>query len=123
MLLIIVPVMILIVCSRGKYREAIPRPIRAGLGSLDQARTGDLGRAAADHHRAGPDHLDLHPQARPVPSAGPPRREPSDPAGVKPLEMQVVAMDWKWLFIYPEQGIATVNELVGARSTCRSASR
>jgi len=23
-----------------------------------------------------------------------------------------VAMDWKWLFIYPEQGIATVNELV-----------
>jgi cytochrome o ubiquinol oxidase subunit 2 len=28
------------------------------------------------------------------------------------LEVQVVAMDWKWLFIYPEQGIATVNELV-----------
>jgi cytochrome o ubiquinol oxidase subunit 2 len=33
------------------------------------------------------------------------------PADVKPLEIQVVAMDWKWLFIYPEQGIATVNEL------------
>lgn len=33
-------------------------------------------------------------------------------AGVKPLEVQVVALDWKWLFIYPEQGIATVNELV-----------
>ncbi|WP_395399825.1 ubiquinol oxidase subunit II [Pseudoduganella sp. UC29_106] len=32
-------------------------------------------------------------------------------ASVKPLEVQVVAMDWKWLFIYPEQGIATVNEL------------
>jgi cytochrome o ubiquinol oxidase subunit 2 len=30
---------------------------------------------------------------------------------VKPLEIQAVAMDWKWLFIYPEQGIATVNEL------------
>lgn len=29
----------------------------------------------------------------------------------KHLEVQVVAMDWKWLFIYPEQGIATVNEL------------
>ena len=27
-----------------------------------------------------------------------------------PLEVQVVALDWKWLFIYPEQGIATVNE-------------
>ena len=22
-----------------------------------------------------------------------------------------MALDWKWLFIYPEQGIATVNEL------------
>ncbi|SNS34573.1 cytochrome bo3 quinol oxidase subunit 2 [Noviherbaspirillum humi] len=30
----------------------------------------------------------------------------------KALEVQVVALDWKWLFIYPEQGIATVNELV-----------
>ncbi|MDZ3831611.1 MAG: ubiquinol oxidase subunit II [Sphingopyxis sp.] len=30
---------------------------------------------------------------------------------VKPLDVQVVALDWKWLFIYPEQGIATVNEL------------
>jgi cytochrome o ubiquinol oxidase subunit II len=33
-------------------------------------------------------------------------------AATKPLVVQVVAMDWKWLFIYPEQGIATVNELV-----------
>lgn len=30
----------------------------------------------------------------------------------RPLEVEVVALDWKWLFIYPEQGIATVNELV-----------
>ncbi|WP_183113402.1 ubiquinol oxidase subunit II [Sphingomonas sp. So64.6b] len=30
---------------------------------------------------------------------------------VKPLEVQVVSLDWKWLFIYPEYGIATVNEL------------
>lgn len=27
----------------------------------------------------------------------------------KPIHIQVVAIDWKWLFIYPEQGIATVN--------------
>ncbi|MBQ4879071.1 ubiquinol oxidase subunit II [Pseudoalteromonas luteoviolacea] len=27
------------------------------------------------------------------------------------LTIQVVAMDWKWLFIYPEQQIATVNEI------------
>ena len=28
----------------------------------------------------------------------------------KPLEIEAVALDWKWLFIYPEYGIATVNE-------------
>ena len=28
-----------------------------------------------------------------------------------PLEIDVVALDWKWLFIYPDYGIATVNEL------------
>lgn len=33
------------------------------------------------------------------------------PADVKPLVIEVVALDWKWLFIYPEQGIATVNVL------------
>ncbi|HEU0067089.1 MAG TPA: ubiquinol oxidase subunit II [Sphingomonas sp.] len=33
------------------------------------------------------------------------------PANAKPLEVQVVALDWKWLFIYPEYGFATVNEL------------
>ncbi len=33
------------------------------------------------------------------------------PVGAKPLEVQVVAMDWKWLFIYPEQGVATLNEM------------
>jgi cytochrome o ubiquinol oxidase subunit 2 len=32
-------------------------------------------------------------------------------SNVKPLEIQVVALDWKWLFIYPEQHIASVNEL------------
>jgi cytochrome o ubiquinol oxidase subunit 2 len=31
--------------------------------------------------------------------------------GTKPLLVEVVALDWKWLFIYPEQGIALVNEL------------
>ena len=37
--------------------------------------------------------------------------KPLDPKA-KILRVQVVSMDWKWLFIYPEQGIATVNELV-----------
>src|SRR5208282_2731073 len=33
-------------------------------------------------------------------------------ADAKPLEVEVVALDWKWLFIYPEEGIAAVNQLV-----------
>lgn len=32
-------------------------------------------------------------------------------SGGKPLEVQVVALQWKWLFIYPEQNIATLNHL------------
>jgi cytochrome o ubiquinol oxidase subunit 2 len=29
----------------------------------------------------------------------------------KPVRVQVVSLDWKWLFIYPDQGIASVNQL------------
>jgi cytochrome o ubiquinol oxidase subunit 2 len=38
-----------------------------------------------------------------------PRKPISSP--VKPVTIQVVSLDWKWLFIYPEQGIASVNHL------------
>ena len=40
--------------------------------------------------------------------------EPSKPlkSNVPPLNVEVVSLDWKWLFIYPDQGIATVNQLV-----------
>ena len=33
-------------------------------------------------------------------------------ADAKPLRVDVVALDWKWLFIYPDEGIAAVNQLV-----------
>ena len=33
-------------------------------------------------------------------------------SSVRPLEVQVVSLDWKWLFIYPEQAIGSVNRLV-----------
>ncbi|MFT7773608.1 ubiquinol oxidase subunit II [Roseateles sp.] len=41
------------------------------------------------------------------------RLDPAAPVEMpgKPIEVQVVALDWKWLFIYPEQGIASVNQL------------
>jgi cytochrome o ubiquinol oxidase subunit 2 len=32
-------------------------------------------------------------------------------SGVEPLRVQVVSLDWKWLFIYADQGIASVNHL------------
>jgi cytochrome o ubiquinol oxidase subunit II len=40
--------------------------------------------------------------------------DPGNPiaSNQKPVEVQVVSLDWKWLFIYPGQGIATVNQLV-----------
>jgi len=31
---------------------------------------------------------------------------------LKPITVEVVALNWKWLFIYPGQGIATVNQLM-----------
>jgi cytochrome o ubiquinol oxidase subunit 2 len=31
---------------------------------------------------------------------------------VRPIRIEVVSLDWKWLFIYPEQRIAAVNQLV-----------
>jgi cytochrome o ubiquinol oxidase subunit II len=32
-------------------------------------------------------------------------------SAVKPVTVQVVSLDWKWLFIYPDQGVASVNRL------------
>ena len=42
------------------------------------------------------------------------RLDPYKPlaAGGAPLRIEVVAEDWKWLFIYPAQKVAVVNELV-----------
>jgi cytochrome o ubiquinol oxidase subunit II len=34
------------------------------------------------------------------------------PSHHKALEVDVVSLDWKWLFIYPDQGVASVNRLV-----------
>lgn len=40
--------------------------------------------------------------------------DPSRPltSAVKPIDIEVISLDWKWLFIYPQQGIATVNQIV-----------
>jgi cytochrome o ubiquinol oxidase subunit 2 len=45
--------------------------------------------------------------------------EPSKPlpSSKPPLKVDVVSLDWKWLFIYPDQGIASVNQLVVPAAT------
>jgi cytochrome o ubiquinol oxidase subunit II len=112
MLLIIVPVMALVVLFAWRYRESnqeatyapdwdhstslelviwsAPLLIIICLGAITWVST----------------HL-LDPY-RPLSRTAPGKPIAAD---VKPLEVQVVALDWKWLFIYPEQGIATVNEM------------
>jgi len=37
--------------------------------------------------------------------------------GVKPVIVEAVSLEWKWLFIYPEHNIATVNQLVFPANT------
>ncbi len=112
MLLIIVPVMVLTVLFAWRYRAAnrkaryepdwhhstrlelviwaAPLLIIICLGALTW-----LGTHLLDPYRP----LD--------------RIAPGQPVSLEtePLEVEVVALDWKWLFIYPAYGIATVNEL------------
>ena len=112
MLIIIVPVILLTLLFAWKYRQGnadaeydpdwhhstslelviwtVPLLIIIALGALTWISTHKL-----DPYRP----LDRLDAAR------------SLPTDVKPLEVRVVAMDWKWLFLYPEQGIAMVNEL------------
>ncbi|HBD36898.1 ubiquinol oxidase subunit II [Cupriavidus metallidurans] len=112
MLLIIIPVIFLTLLFAWRYREsapdspynpewdhstvlelaiwAAPLLIIIALGAVTWVSTHQL-----DPYRP----LTRLDEGRPV------------SAEVKPLTVEVVALDWKWLFLYPEQGIATVNEL------------
>ncbi|MFT4265770.1 MAG: ubiquinol oxidase subunit II [Xenophilus sp.] len=114
MLLIIVPVICLTLLFAWRYRQgskhaetdyapdwdhstklelviwAAPLMIIIALGALTWIGTHKL-----DPYRP----LDRIAAGRPVPEH------------VKPLVVEVVSLDWKWLFVLPEQGIATVNEL------------
>lgn len=39
------------------------------------------------------------------------------PENAKTLVIEAVALDWKWLFLYPEEGVATVNEIAAPLDT------
>ena len=119
MLIVIVPVILLTLLFAWKYRQGntdaeydpdwhhstslelviwtVPLLIIIALGALTWIGTHKL-----DPYRP----LDRVDAQRPLDA----NVKPLD-AQSTPLEVQVVAMDWKWLFFYPEQGIATVNEL------------
>lgn len=112
MLIIIIPVMILTVVFAHRYRAsntdapydpdwdhstqlelviwAVPLLIIICLGAVTW-----MGTHLLDPYRP----LDRLDAARPV------------DANTRPLEVNVVALDWKWLFIYPEYGVASVNEV------------
>ncbi|MBN4667338.1 ubiquinol oxidase subunit II [Pandoraea nosoerga] len=112
MLLIIVPVIVLTLLFAWRYRESnknavytpewdhstllelliwsAPLIIIIALGALTWVST----------HKLDP--------YRPLERLDARREIPPD---TRALTVQVVAMDWKWLFFYPDQGIATVNEL------------
>ncbi|MTH65499.1 ubiquinol oxidase subunit II [Paracoccus shanxieyensis] len=111
MLIIIIPVMLLTVLFAWRYRAsnknatykpdwdhstkfelviwAAPLLIVICLGAMTW-----VGTHLLDPYRP----LDRIAEGQPVPDQD-------------PLRVEVVALDWKWLFIYPEQGIAMVNEM------------
>lgn len=117
MLLVIVPVIALTVLFAWRYRAnsratytpdwdhstqlelviwAVPLLIIIALGAVTWISTHTL---------------DPYRPLRKADAAHPRPAEVTVPAAVKPLTVEVVALDWKWLFIYPEQGIAVVNDL------------
>ena len=112
MLLIIIPVIALTVAFAWKYRRGNPNKdydpefhhsttLELVIWACPLAIITILGAVTW----ASPHQLDPF---RPLERIAPGK---PIPAGTKPLNVQVVAMDWKWLFIYPDLGVATVNEL------------
>ena len=112
MLVIIVPVIVLTLVFAWRYREsntaapytpdwdhsiqlelviwAVPLLIIIALGALTW-----IGTHTLDPYRP----LTRIDSARPL------------SIEAEPLNIEVVAMDWKWLFIYPDHGVAVVNEV------------
>jgi cytochrome o ubiquinol oxidase subunit II len=118
MLIIIVPVIFLTFYFAWRYRQSnqaarydpewhhstalevviwtAPLLIIIALGAITWVNTHKL-----DPYRA----LDRIDSTRPV------------APGTKPLVVEVVALDWKWLFFYPDYGIATLNEMAAPVDT------
>ena len=105
MLAIIIPTMIATIAFAWWFRRGNTQgDVPARLGIFGRDRDGRLGDPGADHHAARRDRLDRQPRSR--------AEQAAHSRKIPPLKVDVVSLDWKWLFIYPDQGIATVNQLV-----------
>lgn len=103
MLLIVIPVIVLVLVVAWRYRASNSKAqyepewshsnkIEAVMWSVPIVIVGILGVIAwRTSHQLDP--------FRPIPST------------VKPVHIDAVALDWKWLFIYPDQHVASVNEV------------
>jgi cytochrome o ubiquinol oxidase subunit 2 len=103
MLIVVIPVIIMVFWFSRKYRasntKAIYMPKWSYSGKIDLAMwLIPFAIITALGFLAWSQTYDLDP-FRPINS------------GVKPINIQVVSLDWKWLFIYPDYDIATVNQL------------
>jgi len=104
MLAIVIPTILVTVTFAWWYRESNPRaryrPTWAYSGRLELIIWSIP--ALAIFFLGGVAWISSHEldPARPLPGKTP------------PVEIDVVALDWKWLFIYPDAGVASVNRLV-----------
>jgi cytochrome o ubiquinol oxidase subunit 2 len=103
MCIVVVPVLVLTPIFAVKYRASHPRPTHLGkphylkvIDVLIWAVPAAIVVALASVSWVMTHRLDPF---RPIAS---PER---------PVTVQVVALDWKWLFIYPDQRVASVNEV------------
>ena len=104
MLLIVVPVIVGTLAFAFWYRasnaRAMRRPDFVYSGKVELVTWGVP--ALAVLFLGGLAHLGAH------------RLDPYRPiqSRVRPVRVEVVSLDWKWLFIYPDLGVASINQLV-----------
>ncbi len=85
-------------------------PADRGPAEGGPADRGPTGGDPADRGPAEGGPADRRPTGGDPADRGPAEGGPAERGG--PLEVQVVSLDWKWLFIYPKQDLASVNHLV-----------
>ena len=105
MLAIVMPTIVAIFAFAWWFRAANTQgALPPGLGLFGPHRTRRLVDPDADHHPARRRDLDRLAPAR--------SGQADRGIAASRLRIQVVSLDWKWLFIYPDQNVASVNELV-----------